>query len=164
VEFSRRNNFAVRFIEYMDVGNANLWKSDRMVSREEILGVIRSRYPLVQAGRSADSAPAEDFRFADGTGDLGVIASVTAPFCAGCNRARLTADGKLVTCLFSGTGHDLKALLRGGAGDDQLREVIRTIWLQREDRYSEERLEAMQSSEGYRPESRKKIEMIRLGG
>lgn len=164
VEFSRRHDFAVRFIEYMDVGNANQWKSSRMVSREEILMVIRGRHTLVEAGRSSESAPAVEYRFADGTGDLGVIASVTEPFCLTCNRVRLTADGKLVTCLFSSSGHDLKALLRSDAGDDRLREVLCSIWLQRGDRYSEERLEAMQSSEGYRPESRKKIEMIRLGG
>jgi cyclic pyranopterin phosphate synthase len=164
VEFSRKHGFAIRFIEYMDVGNANQWKSDRMVSREEILAIIQGRYALVPNGRSTESAPAQDYRFADGTGDLGVIASVTEPFCGACNRARLTADGHLVTCLYSTSGHDMKALLRGGAGDDRLREVIRGIWNQRIDRYSEERLDALQSDRGYAPQSRKKIEMIRLGG
>ena len=164
VEFSRQNGFAIRFIEYMDVGNANQWQSSRMVSKKEILEVIQTRYSLRLTGRDQESAPSVDFELTDGSGDIGVIASVTEPFCFGCTRARLTADGKLVTCLFSNDGHDLKTLMRSAATDEDLLEVILAVWTRRADRYSEERLEAMHSRKGYEPRAHKKIEMIRLGG
>ena len=164
VEFSRQNGFAIRFIEYMDVGNANQWQSGRMVSKKEILEVIQTRYSLRLTGRDQESAPSVDFELTDGSGDIGVIASVTEPFCFGCTRARLTADGKLVTCLFSNHSHDLKAMMRSGATDEDLSEVIRAVWTRRTDRYSEERLEAIRSQQGYDPGAHKKIEMIRLGG
>jgi cyclic pyranopterin phosphate synthase len=164
VEFSRTNGLAVRFIEYMDVGNANNWASDKMVSKSEILQTISRLYPLREVDRGQGSAPSVDYEFADGGGDLGVIASVTEPFCQGCNRVRLTADGRLVTCLFSAGGHDLKGLLRRGAGDEEVMAFIRSIWTKRMDRYSEERLEAMNSPQGYQARARRKIEMISLGG
>jgi GTP 3',8-cyclase len=163
VEFSRQNGFWIRFIEYMDVGNSNNWVSDKMVSKKEILEKINERYPLQEIGRYDASAPAVNYSFLDGIGNIGVIASVTEPFCSGCTRGRLTADGKLVTCLFSDKGHDLKKLIRQGADDWDLSEAIRMAWSMRKDRYSEERLEAMKSGE-YRPGSRKKMEMISLGG
>jgi cyclic pyranopterin phosphate synthase len=119
---------------------------------------------LRKRGREGGSAPSVDYTFEDTGGDLGVIASVTEPFCFNCTRARLTADGKLVTCLFSEDGHDLKSLLRNGATDDEIEAVISRIWLKRRDRYSDERLEAMNSEQGYQPADHKKIEMIRLGG
>ena len=165
VEFSRKHGFGIRFIEYMDVGNSNNWQSEKMVSKKEILETISARFPLREIGRREDgSAPSVDYQFVDGGGDVGVIASVTEPFCSSCTRARLTADGKLVTCLFSETGHDLKALLRSGASDGEIAELIAAIWRKRTDRYSDERLEAMNSSQGYQPAEHKKIEMIRLGG
>jgi cyclic pyranopterin phosphate synthase len=164
VEFSRQHGFAMRFIEYMDVGNSNDWKSAKMVSKDEILAIVSARFPLKEKGREGGSAPSVDYTFEDTGGDLGVIASVTEPFCFNCTRGRLTADGKLVTCLFSENGHDLKSLLRGGANDEEIEEVIRGIWLRRTDRYSDERLEAMNSEQGYQPADHKKIEMIRLGG
>jgi len=164
IEFSRQNGFAIRFIEYMDVGNANQWQSDKMVPKKEILDIIRARYPLGEPARADGSTPSVDFRFADGGGDVGFIASVTEPFCSGCTRARLTADGKLVRCLFSSEGHDLKAPLRSGASDEAITEIIAGVWRFRSDRYSDERLEAMNSAQGYRPAQHKKIEMIRLGG
>jgi len=163
VEFSRQNGFWIRFIEYMDVGNSNSWVSERMVSKKEILEKIHSRYPLEEAGRKDMSAPAVNYRFLDGIGNAGVIASVTEPFCRGCTRARLTADGKLVMCLFADQSHDLKKLMRSGAGDQDLLEAIRSAWAARTNRYSEERLEALNSGE-YEPGSRRKIEMISLGG
>ncbi len=95
---------------------------------------------------------------------MGVIASVTEPFCGTCTRARLTADGKFVTCLFAHTGYDLKKLMRGGASDAEVLDVLQTIWGKRRDRYSEERLAALQSQVGYDPKRQKKIEMISLGG
>lgn len=164
VEFSRKHGFAIRFIEYMDVGNSNNWQSEKMVSKKEILETINARFPLREIGREDGSAPSVDYQFIDGGGDVGVIASVTEPFCSSCTRARLTADGKLVTCLFSETGHDLKALLRNGASDGEITEQITATWRKRTDRYSDERLEAMNSSHGYQPAEHKKIEMIRLGG
>lgn len=164
VEFCREHSFAIRFIEYMDVGNANEWRADRVVSKREILDTINARYPLREIGRDRGSAPAVDYEFADGGGDIGVIASITEPFCATCTRARLTADGQIVTCLFATNGHDLKGLLRGGATDDQLRDAIAAIWRRRVDRYSDLRLAAMTSGEGYQAREHSKIEMITLGG
>jgi cyclic pyranopterin phosphate synthase len=104
-----------------------------------------------------------DYEFIDGLGDVGVIASVTEPFCSSCTRVRLTADGKIVTCLFSGIGHDVKGLLRGAASDEEISNFIVSIWEKRTDRYSAERLEALRSS-NYDPKNHKKIEMISLGG
>ena len=163
VEFCREHGFAMRFIEYMDVGNANNWTHDKLVSKKEILETIGARYPLREIGRDQGSAPSVDYEFVDGNGDIGVIASVTEPFCATCTRARLTADGKIVTCLFSHGGHDVKKLLRAGASDEELVNLISSIWSKRADRYSEERLQAMRSA-NYDPKSHKKIEMISLGG
>ena len=163
VEFSREHGLAIRFIEYMDVGNSNNWTSEKLVSKAEILEKISSRYPLREIGRDQGSAPSVDYEFIDGRGDLGVIASVTEPFCSSCTRARLTADGKLVTCLFSQMGHDVKALLRNGTSDEDLVKFLSGVWQGRRDRYSADRLEAMRSSH-YDPKSHKKIEMISLGG
>lgn len=164
VEFAREHGFAMRFIEYMDVGNANNWISGRIVSKKEILEKINEGYPLREVGRDNGTAPSVDYEFADGSGDVGVIASVTEPFCSSCTRARLTADGKLVTCLFSVEGHDLKTLMRSGATDEQLVDLISAVWGTRNDRYSDERLAAMNSPEGYQPKQHHKIEMITLGG
>lgn len=163
VEFCRANGFAMRFIEYMDVGNANGWTSAKLVSKREIIERIEAFYPLKEIGRDQGSAPSVDYAFVDGGGDIGVVASVTEPFCSTCTRARLTADGKIVTCLFSHVGHDVKAKLRSGASDAELSEFISHIWRRRTDRYSAERLAALASS-SYDPRSHKKIEMISLGG
>jgi GTP 3',8-cyclase len=163
VEFSREHGFAMRFIEYMDVGNSNNWTSEKLVSKKEILQTISARYPLREIGRDYGSAPAVDYEFVDGRGDVGVIASVTEPFCSSCTRARLTADGKIVTCLFSQVGHDVKSFLRSGASDENVLEFLSAVWGDRRDRYSSDRLEALRSSL-YDPKSRKKIEMISLGG
>ena len=164
VTFSLEHGFAIRFIEFMDVGNANHWQSDTIVPKQEILDTINTRFPLQEIGRKGGSAPSVDYQCVDGSGDIGVIASVTEPFCTSCTRARLTADGRLVTCLFANTGHNLKVLLRGGASDDRLLDVLQQVWLQRTDRYSEERLAALRSGAGYDPKEHKKIEMISLGG
>jgi cyclic pyranopterin phosphate synthase len=163
VEFSRANGFAMRFIEYMDVGNANSWTSAKLVAKKQIIETIHSRYPLREVGRDQGSAPSVDYEFIDGQGDIGVIASVTEPFCSSCTRSRITADGKFVTCLFSDVGHDLKAQLRSGASDEEIGEFIGKIWTTRADRYSADRLAALNSST-YDPRSHKKIEMISLGG
>jgi cyclic pyranopterin phosphate synthase len=164
VTFGRAHGYSVRFIEYMDVGNANAWNLERTVSKREIIDRINERFPLQERGRSDGTAPAVDYEFADGKGQVGVIASVTEPFCATCTRARLTADGRLVTCLFSQQGRDFKSRLRSGATDDELLRAISTVWRNREDRYSADRLQAMQSPDGYNPKQRDKLEMITLGG
>lgn len=164
VEFGRRNNFEMRLIEYMDVGNASGWTPDKTFSKREMLEIIHSRFPLREVGRAAGSAPAVDYEFLDGAGQIGIIGSVTEPFCSSCTRARLTADGKLVTCLFAETGVDLKSTMRGGATDDELSEIIRNVWSVRADRYSDLRWEKLKSQSGYEPRSHKKIEMITLGG
>ena len=156
VDFSRKNGFDIRFIEYMDVGNSNGWLSEKVVPKAEILSKITSHYGLRETGRRGGSAPSVDYQVIDGTGDIGVIASVTEPFCSSCTRARLTADGKLVTCLFSARGHDLKALIRNGASDEKVRNVISAVWRIRTDRYSDARLEAMKSTHGYEAKAHKR--------
>ncbi|MGZ8499447.1 MAG: GTP 3',8-cyclase MoaA [Candidatus Binatia bacterium] len=163
VEFSRANGFAMRFIEYMDVGNSNNWTSAKLVAKKQIIETIHARYPLREIGRDQGSAPSVDYEFLDGQGDIGVIASVTEPFCSSCTRSRITADGKFVTCLFSDVGHDLKAQLRSGASDDEVGQFITKIWSGRTDRYSADRLTALNTS-NYDPKNHKKIEMISLGG
>ena len=162
VEYARARRFEVRFIEYMDVGNANDWDAARTVPRREIFETIHARFPLEEAGRRDGRAPAVDYRFADGQGGIGIIGSVTEPFCSSCTRARLTADGRFVTCLFSETGFDLKSLLRSGRTDEDLLGAIRGVWGRRSDRYSEERWEALGEGRPFRRGN--KIEMITLGG
>ncbi len=164
VKFSRDRGLFLRFIEYMDVGNANTWSMEKTVSKRELFELIHSHFPLREIGRKELRAPAVDYEFIDGKGRLGVIGSVTESFCSSCTRARLTADGKLVTCLFASSGHDLKALLRGGAGDDEILETITSIWSGRIDRYSDLRWEQLASRDSYRPKDHEKIEMITLGG
>jgi cyclic pyranopterin phosphate synthase len=164
-EFAREHGFHLRFIEYMDVGNANQWASAKVVTKGEIVRKLRARLPLEEFGScGGGNAPSVDYRYADGGGEVGVIASMTEPFCSGCTRARLTADGRLVTCLFSSRGHDLKTLLRRGATDEEIGDVITKVWGERADRYSEQRLEAISSGSGYRARGRRKLEMISLGG
>ena len=161
-EFARSNGFSIRFIEFMDVGTVNEWTAEKMVPKTEILEKVKSSIPLLEAVAERGSAPAVNYRFADGDGDVGVIASVTEPFCGNCTRIRITADGKLVTCLFSDRGENLNSLLRGGADDEELSRFISSIWERRADRYSELRTEILKA--GNDAASRKKIEMIRLGG
>lgn len=163
-EFSRKHGFHLRFIEYMDVGNSNNWLTSKVVPKRESLQKIHAHIPLEEFGRNYGHAPSVDYRYADGRGEVGVIASMTEPFCSNCTRARLTADGKLVTCLFSSRGHDLKKLLRGGATDEEITAMIVRIWTQRSDRYSDQRLEAINSNFGYRSRDQQKLEMISLGG
>jgi len=163
VGFARDNGLEMRFIEYMDVGNSNAWSLEKTVTKAEILAAVHARFAVREAGRAHGSAPAVDYEFLDGAGQIGIIGSVTEPFCASCTRVRLTADGKLVTCLFAESGFDLKALLRSGASDQQVGEAIEKIWSGRSDRYSEWRWQQVQAG-GYQPRDHKKIEMITLGG
>jgi cyclic pyranopterin phosphate synthase len=128
----------VRFIEYMDVGGAP-WERENVVPASEIVARISERFALEPIGRERPSQPATGYRYRDGTGEIGVIASVTQPFCGDCTRARISADGKLFTCLFASGGHDLRSVLRGGASDEELRDAVAAVWRGREDRYSEQR-------------------------
>ncbi len=149
----------VRFIEYMDVGNLNGWKMDQVVSADEIVQLIDAELPLQQLERNDRSEVALRYRYKDGSGEIGIIASVTKPFCGDCARIRLSAEGKVYTCLFASEGHDLKGPLRAGATDDELKEILRAIWSRRTDRYSEERTELL--AEGIHS---RKVEMYQLGG
>jgi cyclic pyranopterin phosphate synthase len=164
VTFGRTHGFEIRFIEYMDVGNASGWTLEKTFTKREMLELIHARFPLREIGRAGNSAPAVDYEFLDGGGRVGIIGSVTEPFCSSCTRVRLTADGKLVTCLFAEAGFDVKTLMRGGATDAELTEAIGRIWVGRADRFSDIRWEHLQSGVEYKPESHKKIEMITLGG
>jgi cyclic pyranopterin phosphate synthase len=146
----------VRFIEYMDVGNSNGWRIDDVVSGREILSALQAVAPLVAADPNYFGEVAERWRWTDGAGEIGIITSVTQPFCGSCTRARLAANGQLYLCLFAGTGHDLRALLRRGASDEEVLDVLTRIWSARTDRYSEERSAA---TPGLR-----KVEMSHIGG
>ena len=146
----------LRFIEYMDVGSSNGWRLDDVVPAREIVAAIDAVHPLEPVDAAYRGEVAGRYRYRDGAGEIGVISSVTQPFCADCTRARLSADGSLYTCLFATQGHDLRALLRGGATDEALRAAIETVWTAREDRYSE-----LRSAE---TAGLKKIEMSFIGG
>jgi len=163
VEFARSNGFEMRFIEYMDVGNVNAWILEKTVTKKEILEAVHARFPVREVGRAQGSAPAVDYEFIDGAGEIGIIGSVTEPFCSSCTRVRLTADGKLVTCLFAETGFDLKSLIRSGASDEEIRSHVAKIWTGRTDRYSDIRWQQVRSGT-YAARDHKKIEMITLGG
>jgi cyclic pyranopterin phosphate synthase len=146
----------LRFIEYMDVGHSNGWRLDDVITADEILATIAREFPLEPMPPNAPGEVAERYRYADGAGEIGVIASVSRPFCGDCSRARLSADGQLYTCLFATAGHDLRALLRGGATDAELEVALRRIWEARDDRYSE-----IRSAETV---TMPKVEMSYIGG
>ncbi len=135
----RGTGHVVRFIEYMDVGATNGWRMDDVVSAREIVGAIDEAMPLVSADPHYRGEVAERWTYADGSGEIGVIASVTQAFCRDCTRARLSTEGKLYTCLFADEGFDLRDLVRGGGDDEALGRVVNAIWRQRADRYSEVR-------------------------
>jgi cyclic pyranopterin phosphate synthase len=137
VEFARDGGYVLRFIEYMDVGNTNGWDRSQVVASAEVLDRVAAVYPVepVTAGRPGEVA--QRWRYLDGRGELGLISSVSTPFCGTCNRARLTAIGELYTCLFATQGSDLRGLLRGGVDDEALHAAIAGIWRGRDDRYSE---------------------------
>jgi GTP 3',8-cyclase len=155
-EFFRETGHILRFIEYMDVGATNGWRMDDVVPAAEIVSAIDERWPLEPLGPNYAGEVAARYRYRDGAGEIGVIASVSQPFCGGCSRARLSAEGKLYTCLFAAHGTDLRALLRDGASDDELAARIRGTWTRRTDRYSE-----LRRAES---EPRPKIEMSYIGG
>jgi len=135
--FFRGTGHILRFIEYMDVGHTNGWRMDDVVSAREIVAMIDRELPLEPLDPNYTGEVAERWRYRDGSGEIGVIASVTQAFCRDCTRARLSTEGKLYTCLFATTGHDLRSLLRGGVSDSEIRSTVAAVWSKRTDRYSE---------------------------
>ncbi len=152
----RHTGHVLRFIEYMDVGATNGWRLDDVVSAAEILAAVDAEFPLEPVEAAYRGEVARRYRYRDGAGEIGIIASVTQPFCGDCTRARISAEGRLYTCLFAARGHDLRALLRSGAGDDEIGEAISAIWTRRVDRYSEIRSE--------RTTDLPRVEMSYIGG
>ena len=139
--FFREKGYILRFIEYMDVGHTNGWRMNDVVPAKEIVKMINAEMPLEPADPNYQGEVAERWRYKGGTGEVGVIASVTQAFCRDCNRARLSAEGALYTCLFSIKGHNLRDLMRNGATDEELSQTIARLWGKRSDRYSELRSE-----------------------
>jgi cyclic pyranopterin phosphate synthase len=154
--FFRERGHTLRFIEYMDVGHTNGWRLDDVVPAKEIVALLDSAFGVEPAEALYRGEVAQRWRYKDGNGEVGVIASVTQPFCGDCTRARLSAEGKLFTCLFAVRGHDLRALIRDGASDEELETALRTVWGGRADRYSDLRSAATAELE--------KVEMSYIGG
>jgi cyclic pyranopterin phosphate synthase len=162
--YFRERGHIMRFIEYMDVGHTNGWRMDDVVPQSEILALIDAEMPLVALAPNYAGEVADRWAYRDGSGEVGVIASVTQPFCTDCSRARLTADGLLYTCLFSNTGHDLRTALRAAASDDALAEQVAAIWRVRDDRYSELRTLATTTGRELPMVDPQRVEMSRIGG
>ena len=154
--FFRERKYILRFIEYMDVGHTNGWRMDDVVSAKEIISLINAESPLEPVDPNYRGEVAERWKYKDGSGEIGVVASVTQAFCRDCNRARLSAEGKLYTCLFAIKGHDFRDVLRNGASDDEISTLLSNVWGKRTDRYSEIR------SENTIPLP--KVEMSHIGG
>jgi cyclic pyranopterin phosphate synthase len=154
--FFREQGHTLRFIEYMDVGHTNGWRLDDVVGAKEIVAALDAAFGVEPVEPSYRGEVARRWRYRDGKGEFGVIASVTQPFCGDCTRARLSAEGRLFTCLFAVRGHDLRAVLRNGATDEELERSIREVWGARKDRYSELRSGATPASE--------RVEMSYIGG
>ena len=152
----RNSGHILRFIEFMDVGQTNGWRMDDVVPASEILAIVHAAHPLEPVEPNYPGEVARRWRYRDGAGEIGVIASVTHPFCGGCTRARLSADGSLYTCLFAGRGYSLRDVMRGGATDEEIAGAVRTLWQGRSDRYSE-----IRSSE---TANLPKVEMSFIGG
>jgi cyclic pyranopterin phosphate synthase len=155
--WARDEGLVLRFIEYMDVGTTNGWRLDDVVTAAEIAAAIDAQLPIERVPPTYRGEVAERWRYRDGSGEIGIIASVTRPFCGDCTRARLSADGKLYTCLFGVDGRDLRGPLRAGASDADLRDLIARVWNVRGDRYSELRAAATSSR-------LPKVEMFAIGG
>ncbi len=158
-EYFRERGHALRFIEYMDVGNTNHWDPSQVMPAREIVERVAAVWPLEPAGPAYRGEVASRYRYRDGRGEIGLISSVTEPFCRDCHRARLSADGKLYTCLFTALGWDVLGCLRAGATPAELTRYVARIWSGREDRYSDERSELLAQGE-----VRPKAEMSYLGG
>jgi len=163
----RGTGHIVRFIEFMDVGTLNGWDLSQVVTAAEIAERIGAEFPIVPAEPNYRGEVARRWRYADGAGEIGIIASVSQPFCGDCSRARLSTEGRLVTCLFATGGADLRGPLRGGASDEELAALITAVWAGRTDRYSEERsTQTAQTGPTLTagPSIRRRIEMFQIGG
>jgi cyclic pyranopterin phosphate synthase len=158
-EYFRSRGHTLRFIEFMDVGNTNHWSLSQVVPAREIVERISAMWPIEPVGPAYRGEVAARYRYADGRGEVGIVSSVTEPFCRDCNRARLSADGKLFTCLFASEGRDVLGKVRSGASDEEIAGFLADIWSLRKDRYSDERAGILESGPG-----RKKIEMSYIGG
>ena len=158
-EFARERGHTLRFIEFMDVGNTNHWAAAQVVPAREIVERVGARWPLEPSAPAYRGEVAARYRYRDGHGEIGLISSVTEPFCRDCHRARLSADGKIFTCLFSALGWDLLGALRAGADDAELVRYVGRVWGGRLDRYSDERAEVLATGE-----PRAKVEMSYIGG
>ena len=158
VEYGRDHGHTVRFIEYMDVGSTNGWVRDEVVTADDIAVQVDARFPLEPLAASRPGETARRYRFQDGRGEMGIIASVTQPFCGACTRARLSPVGEVFTCLFGTAGADVRTLLRSGADDAALIEFVEALWTRRDDRYSEVRSALPVAG---RPE---RVEMSYIGG
>jgi cyclic pyranopterin phosphate synthase len=156
--YFREKGHILRFIEYMDVGNSNGWRLEQVVPSKRIIEMIHAEMPLEPLTPNYFGEVASRYRYKGSNDEIGFISSVTQAFCSTCTRARLSADGSLYTCLFSSNGFDLRALLRNGASDEELKEAIVNVWNRREDRYSEVRLS---NTPGL---NRTKVEMFQIGG
>jgi len=154
--YFKEKKIELRFIEFMDVGNTNGWRMDSVVPSRDVIARLRQEMPLEPAAKVRYGEVAEAYRYLDDGTKVGFISSVTQAFCSSCTRARLSADGKLYTCLFSGSGTDLRGPMRGGSGDEELLALIGRVWREREDRYSELR--------GAHTAPVRKIEMSQIGG
>ncbi|NNF40970.1 MAG: GTP 3',8-cyclase MoaA [Woeseiaceae bacterium] len=159
LEHFRGSEHIVRLIEFMDVGNRNGWRMDQVVPSKVLLEQVMQRWPLRRIDKNYPGEVARRYAYVDGEGEIGFISSVTEPFCGGCSRARLSADGVLYTCLFATQGTDLREALRNQADEEELTDILSRIWLQRADRYSE--LRSPQLAEAHR---QRKVEMYRIGG
>ena len=154
----------LRFIEYMDVGATNGWRMDEVLPSAEVVARIAAEFPLEPIGANVSGETAERWRYRDGSGEVGVISSVTQAFCHDCNRARLSTEGKLFLCLFASHGHDLRALLRGGYSDQQIAGAIGLIWQARDERYSELRTAAGSDAAAGAEARERRVEMHYIGG
>ena len=159
LEYFRGTGHIVRFIEFMDVGTLNKWDLAKVLPARELRDMIHDRWPLEPRGHNYHGEVAKRYAYADGAGEIGFITSVTEPFCGNCNRARLSASGEMFTCLFANKGADLRGALRAGASDEQMLEMIRNIWLLRNDRYS-----ALRSTEKKTRPENDRVEMYHIGG
>ena len=152
----RGSDIILRFIEFMDVGNTNEWQMNKVISAREIIDLIDSEFPIQPVSPTYRGEVAKRWKYKDGKGEVGIISSVTEPFCGTCNRARLTAEGKVFTCLFATDGFDLREQIRRGVDGEELKDVIASLWSKRNDRYSE--LRSQISS------VKPKVEMSYVGG
>jgi len=158
-DYFRKRKIPIRFIEFMDVGNTNRWNASKVVSAKAIVELINAQWPLIPVGPAYRGEVASRYSYSDGAGEIGLISSVTEPFCKDCHRARLSADGKFYTCLFASFGWDVLACLRAGADPKELTAFVSRIWKGRLDKYSDDRAELLASGE-----ARAKVEMSYIGG